>query len=210
MASISANGYVHTMLDKNQTFEEYALSCARAFGALVTMREDPMDAPIPEELKPDPYYLRAEADATRRLKNLLAMSAPDEKEAYGEKRKSEGLRHLIQQKSARDADVDRCRQMLPAVEKWEPPTVDHQGLKRMMLENLHDALKGENDDYYKSNISKLKGTPALKFYNDALDQARRDIEYYRAQYEKEVQRMAGSTQWVKSLRESLRPEGEQP
>lgn len=39
-------GYTHKIKD-GMTFKEYALRCARNFGALMDMRDDPMDAPIP-------------------------------------------------------------------------------------------------------------------------------------------------------------------
>ena len=48
-------GYTAKIAD-GQTFEEFILSCARAFGALVEMRDEPADAPIPEEFKPSAYH----------------------------------------------------------------------------------------------------------------------------------------------------------
>ena len=41
-------GYTSKLHDGDQPFNEFIMSCARAFGALVTMRDDPNDAPIPE------------------------------------------------------------------------------------------------------------------------------------------------------------------
>jgi len=57
MSSLMASGYVHKMLDDKQDFRTFAMSCARAFGALITMRDEPADAPIPDEFKPDPYHM---------------------------------------------------------------------------------------------------------------------------------------------------------
>ena len=37
-------------------FKDYALLCARAFGACVSMRDEPLDAEIPEEFKPNDYH----------------------------------------------------------------------------------------------------------------------------------------------------------
>ena len=43
-------GYTADIQDgKITTLREYALSCARAFGALIMMRDDPHDAPIADD-----------------------------------------------------------------------------------------------------------------------------------------------------------------
>lgn len=50
-------GYTAAVCDGKITeFPAFALQCARAFGALITMRDDAMNAPIPEEIKPDTSY----------------------------------------------------------------------------------------------------------------------------------------------------------
>lgn len=55
-------GYTAAIAD-GIDFKTYALSCARAFGALVEMRDEPANAPIPEEFKPSSYYVTSLASA---------------------------------------------------------------------------------------------------------------------------------------------------
>src|SRR5687768_6886698 len=72
-------GYTHPVVDGKITeFNDFALSCARAFGALITMRDDAMDAPIPEEFKPETNYHddRIAAD-TKRMGEIQAMTLAD-------------------------------------------------------------------------------------------------------------------------------------
>ena len=45
------------------TFERFALNCARAFGALINMRDDSLDAEIPDEIKPSDHHVKALAEA---------------------------------------------------------------------------------------------------------------------------------------------------
>ncbi len=52
---------------KGITFQQYAWSCARAFGALVMMRDEPSDAPIPEAFTPSDYHVKALAEARAKL-----------------------------------------------------------------------------------------------------------------------------------------------
>ena len=44
-------------------FKDFALSCARAFGACIEMRDDPSDKPIPNEFKPNDYHKKRMAAA---------------------------------------------------------------------------------------------------------------------------------------------------
>lgn len=48
-------------------FERFAMRCARAMGACVMMRDDPMDAPIPDKWEPDDYYRKRLEDAKAKL-----------------------------------------------------------------------------------------------------------------------------------------------
>ena len=56
-------------------FSEFVMQCARAFGALITMRDDPHDAPIPDEFSPDAYHQKALASAEERLREVEARTA---------------------------------------------------------------------------------------------------------------------------------------
>ena len=64
-------GYTLDLYDgKDITFEEFALRCARAFGALISMRDEPIDAPIPERFEPSDYHLKELEKAKKRLKEV--------------------------------------------------------------------------------------------------------------------------------------------
>jgi len=42
--------------NENFTFPEFAMLCAREFGALISMRDEPLDTPVPERFEPDDFY----------------------------------------------------------------------------------------------------------------------------------------------------------
>jgi hypothetical protein len=75
-------GYTAKLVESGQTFEEFVLTCARAFGALIELRDEPLDAPIPETLEPHSYYAEAVVEAKKRLTNLLDMPE-EEREKLG-------------------------------------------------------------------------------------------------------------------------------
>jgi hypothetical protein len=203
MARISATGYVHTMLDKGQTFEEYAFSCARAFGALIMMRDDPMDATIPDEFKPSDYHDKAVATAKKELARLRAMTTA-EMEAYGQKQKSERLDSLIASKREQDAEIAKCNAMLIDVYAWTPPTTDHEGLKRFMVEQIQKSIR-YGSDYYDREMSAVSAKTPEEFHLEAIMSETRNVEYHTVERSKEIDRAAERTKWVKDLRESLQP-----
>lgn len=43
-------GYTADLMEKGMEFKPFVLQCARAFGALITMRDDSLDAPSPKSL----------------------------------------------------------------------------------------------------------------------------------------------------------------
>lgn len=71
-----ATGYTCDVSDgKITTLRDFALRCARAFGALITMRDEPFDAPIPEKFEPHTdYHDKAIREAREQLEKLSAMS----------------------------------------------------------------------------------------------------------------------------------------
>lgn len=79
-------GYTVDMYEgKEVSFPEFATKCARAFGALVSMREEPLDAPIPEEFKPSSYHV----EQLEELRNELeAVKSWDEAHAKVESEKA--------------------------------------------------------------------------------------------------------------------------
>ena len=61
-------------VQKGISFDKYALNCARAFGALVSMRDEPSDKEIPEKLEPSDYHFKAKATAENNLSTLNSLS----------------------------------------------------------------------------------------------------------------------------------------
>ena len=65
-------GYTDAIKD-GITFQQFAMNCARAFGACVTMRDDPSDKPIPERFEPSAWHKERLGDAYAALSELDKM-----------------------------------------------------------------------------------------------------------------------------------------
>lgn len=201
MSSLSATGYVHNMLDKKLNFEQFVWCCARAFGALVEMRDEPMNAPIPETLGRTSYHDERLEAAKAELPRLQAMSETERLE-FGEARKAEAVTRLENTIAERDGDLASCRAMLVSVDAWVPPTPDHAGLKKFMREQL-EISTAAGQSYYIQELVKCKAKEPLAYFNDAVASAERDIEYHTKHANEDRVRYAENNEWLRQLRESV-------
>jgi len=82
-------GYTAGVQDGKITeFSDFALNCARAFGALITMRDDPQDTPIPEKFEArTSYYDERLENAKDLMTEILTLTDDDcDKRAFEEYR----------------------------------------------------------------------------------------------------------------------------
>jgi hypothetical protein len=190
-------GYTHAIKD-GITFQQFAIGCARAFGACIDMREDPSDAPIPSEFLPSDYHLRSGKEAQERLTKLHAMK-PEEWDAAALKEYLDGAeRDKVYQQERIDLR-NKYQAMLAEVVKWEPPTSDHIGLQEFMAQQIRDSINFDCGEW-SNNAPRLSGADWIK---DQIENAEADIVRHADEYAEEIERTNERNQWIKALRESL-------
>jgi hypothetical protein len=185
-----------------QTFEEFALSCARAFGALITMRDDPSDAPIPEKFEPDSYYLEALDRNRTELRTVSSLS-----EAACEARAQTEYEDDIAARAKRLGEMavirERYEAMLARVRAWTPPTSEHHEMKSFMVQQLEESIKWDcGTDYYERNEPKRK--TGVQWREDKIASLTQAIGRNSEEHAKEHARAVQRTRWVNDLRRSLR------
>lgn len=193
-------GYTAAIAD-GIDFEQFVMRCARAMGACVLMRDDPMDAPIPGRFEPSDYHTRKLEEANAALTRLQAMTC-DETEVAAQEA------FAAETKSNTDA-IARNRElrgkyeaMLEQVQAWAPPTPDHDGFKRFMTEQLTESIRFDcNEDYYQERKPKLK--TGEQWRAEQIAAALRDVDYHTREHAEEVARTESRNQWIAALRGSL-------
>ena len=85
-------GYTADLYDgKDVSFEDFTLNCARAFGALVSLRDEP-DAEIPDEFKVDEFYVKRFEKAKEELEKAKQITdedfAAEAEETFAERKRS--------------------------------------------------------------------------------------------------------------------------
>lgn len=180
-------------------FADFAMQCARAFGACVTMRDDPSDATIPDEFKPSSYHAERLAEAKSELSRLQSMTV-DQQEVAARDAYEQALAY--QKKYRREKEEQRARYeaMLGKVGDWSPPTPDHVEMKKFMREQLRTSIDFDCGGSYEPEAKKLSRS---EWYEVALKKAEHDVNYHMIEHQKEVERAANRTAWVKALRASL-------
>lgn len=192
-------GYTSVIADGTCTFEQFAMRCARNFGATVSMREESADAPIPIEFSPADYYLLNLRMALARLDTLRNLS-PRTYAAHARTEREEALERYRNRVYDRVLQRKNYEAMLEKIEAWTPPTTDHGALKDFMLQQVRDSLKHDCDDSYDRPPPRITGK---QWFATEMRDATNDLARTSRSYAEAFERTKRATEWVQALRESL-------
>lgn len=197
-------GYTADVVDGKITdLKPFVLQCARAFGACVSMRDEPWSTPIPERFERSQYHaeklieLRADRDTVMAMDEGAADFAA---QAY----------YLREQQSYDDRQSSKARQreryeaMIAKVEAYHCP---HSELKAFMLEQLRSGLDFDcpppSDAPWNQPPEPKTGTV---WRSERLEKLEQGILYHAAEHAKEVERTESRNIWMAALRASLEDE----
>ena len=194
-------GYT-SVIAEGFTFEKFAMTCARAFGAMILMRDESTDAEIPDEFKPSEHHLVKLHAAQARQSALLGMSHP-EMEAGVALANQTAQESYKTRRAGKDKLQAQYEAMLVRVQAWTPPTADHEGLKKFMVDQITQSLD------FDCGVGCIEDEPqprlASEWLNDEFAKVNRDIAYYTKAHAEEVERTNDRNNWLKALRASLTP-----
>lgn len=193
-------GYTAAVKD-GISFEQFTWSCARAFGALMLMRDEPSDAPIPEAFKPSDFYSKCLEKAESRLAALKAMT-PEEAQAAAAASYAQVAKQIDDHKAEAQELRNKYSEMLAKVDQWAPPTPEHQGLKDFMAEQLRQSIDFDCSTSYLTEPVQKDGPTWLA---ESIADAEHQIKRYLEQHAEEVTRTEQRNAWIKALRESVPP-----
>ena len=184
---------------KTTDFKEFTLDCARAFGALAEMRDDPHDAKIPDKFEPGKHHRKELAKAQRKLKKIEGMTVTQCKHAAKEEYEEE-LGVERKRKAEKKSIKKRYDAMLKKVNAWKPPTEDHEELKNFMKEQLTESIEWDCKNYGE----KIKKLDDWKWKKKALKDVNWNIEHHSKEHAEEVERCEERSEWVRQLKKSLK------
>lgn len=187
---------------KGISFNRFVWSCARAFGALIMLRDEPMNAPIPARIEPSDWNAKQLAKARDELATLQAMS-PKDAAANAKAEYDAAVKSHHERIAEKQALSDKYHAMLAEAVKWTPPTPEHAGLKEFMVQQLQDSMKW---DCSTTHMEAPLLLPADAWLAKSIAAAQRNVDYHTKQNAEEVERAEGRNAWLTALRESVPPE----
>jgi len=183
-------GYT-AFIDKGARFAEYVWRCVHAFGTFANE--------LPVDVKPEPYY-KEELD--KRKKNLADARKITLVEA--DRRAETEYRRDCARKDKEIKEwetlVARYKEVLAEAEAWDPPTPEHRGLKKFMIEQIYTGMP-TNPNKYGMPV-KMKGGEWLV---NLIHKAQDDVVYYTEKWAEEQARCAQQNKWIKDLARSVPP-----
>jgi hypothetical protein len=189
------------------TFEEFALRCARNFGALIMMRDDALDAEVPDQFPLDDYHGRNLEDLAKKLLDIKSMSHEDierrveTKAWYDKKQYDEALVKFEKHNAA-------YARMLAKVEAWTPPSADHQGMKKFMIEQINASLPNHPSEYYSLIFQDPKqaiaGLDHEAWRKEEMDHVLKSMEYHQNYRKNDIERHNERNVWLKKLKTSIK------
>lgn len=190
-------------IERGQSFEDFVLGCARAFGACVMQRDDPA-SDKPKLREESNYYSERLAELKSELAKLEAMTLSGQIE-YGNALRDEDLTSYAKQISDKNTLRVKYDDMLLKVRMWHPPTNEHIELKNFMIKQLQDSIDFDcNTKYVEEELEKALSWSPMDYYNDRVDRLKSwNIPHFTEQLKKEQERVNGANDWILKLYDSL-------
>lgn len=193
-------GYTHGVADGTVTdFTEYAQTCARAFGACVMLRDEPIGPEIPE-FEPSDTYAKWIDIAQAKIAELESMS-PDQLRAAQIKERDDAIESNERSRRERDIKRKRYELMLTQARAYTPPTKDHEEFAKFLVSQLEESIAFDCSEHEWS-VPPL--VPVETWLQENLTSLKDDIQRYEKLHRDEVRRTAERNKWVRDLKESLK------
>lgn len=181
-------------------FSDYALRCARSFGACIMLRDEPLSSEIPE-FEPSDFNAKSLAKAKEELAEFLAMDESQRRELHAEDCTNNEDR-AKKRISEINAERKRYEAMLTKAREYESPSSDHDEFAAFLVSQLEESIKWDCDTSYWDG--QLREVPFSEWQETKLASLRRSIAYNEEADRDEIERTAGRNEWVRKLKQSLK------
>jgi len=201
-------GYTSVIREKDVTFKEFALRCARGMGALIMMRDDPMDAEIPDHQPNSIERLRKQVHALEMRISRLKHASRNKIQACMFRDMQERAKRNTEYITEAKELAFRYGTMLAEVIQWQPPTPDHEGFKKFMAEQIVQSAEHDcSTEYYQRGNQEvwqeLQSMTPEEWKERKLAELQRSLDFYKKELADEKNRSHDRDEWVRQLKESL-------
>lgn len=188
------------------TGKEFLKLCTRAFGIAIDVRDEPLSVPTPTHFESSTYYKEEYEKTLRKLSEINAWTFDEARNQMKEDYK-ERISHYkkLTEKSIFLRNI--YLKIRDEVERWVPPTEEHQELKNFALEQIDMCIPDQADieKYLRQSQEEFDNSnEAVERY---ISQTR---EYYQKRLNRvdeswkvEIQRTNEKNEWMQQFLDSL-------
>lgn len=199
-------GYTSYIKDgKITSGKEFLKLCTRAFGIAVDLKDESLDVPTPNHFEPHPYYEKAYKDSLVSREKAYSMTLEEVKEDIISKyNDNKGMAEKILEKY-KDEDKKYLK-VRKEVEKWIPPTPEHENLKKFCLEQIDMSLNTSLYEWCEEDINKELDTSddtVRKYIDNLKDYADEKLKRAYKNWQEELRRVEEKNLWMKQFLDSL-------
>jgi hypothetical protein len=187
------------------TGKDFLKLCLRNFGIAINMRDEPLSKPVPTQFEPNSYY-KKDYEKTVEIRNKYRQMTFDEakKELIDKHKKDmESAKKSLDEFIAEDEQYMKVRD---EIEKWIPPTSEHENVKKFALNQIDISLNTDMREYCNKELKKdldisdeavhLYMNEINEFYENSVTRAYKD-------WQEELKRTADKNMWMKQFLDSL-------
>lgn len=187
------------------SFRKFALNCARNFGAAIALRDESSDVEItPENVKFGGNYYQKALTKAKLAKTKFDKLSQKQKRQLFKKETEKNINYCRQSDASMKAQKKSYLSMLEKVQKWNPPTKDHENMKNFMVSQIEGSINFDcNTEYNNERIVSVVTQTYSEWLKSKKEKLIWDINYHEEQLAKENQRNDERSNWVKNLIDSL-------
>jgi hypothetical protein len=189
-------------IEKDISFEDFVLGCARAFGACIMQRDDSA-GDKPKLREEDTYYAEKLPEELAFLGYLQSLDDAQQEE-FGNEERDKEISRIRGKLDATQALLTKYQLMAEKVGAWEPPTPNHVNLKEFMTGQIVESINFDCDTSYYTKLLQAAVTKTpLDFYQEALKNAEWQCDHYENQLNESRIRVKEANDWIIQLYKSL-------
>jgi len=193
-------GYTAELIEKRMEFNDFVLTCARAFGACIELRDEKL-APAPRKIPSNGNYHEEQLEkAIKELEDIdkLHMNSKLDKAKAKQKTNIEYLKKALLEGMETNK---RLKDMEDKVIAWIPPTNDHAELKEFMLDQI--KISYANVEYYEKELKTENDLPLSKIVSAIRDSLKWSVDYHGEYADKDKNLNKDRSEWLDKLYVSL-------
>lgn len=191
---------------KDVKFKDFAMDCARSFGAFASLRDTP-EAELPESIQLDvSFYENIVEDSRKKIIDIENLS-DEEISAIIKKDRSEKISDLEKEIENKKTIRKNYESMLKEAKSWNPPSKEHSNLKKFMIEQLETSIQYDcNVEAPEDELKRVSNSApesVERYRKNVVSSAEDDIEFYTEKIHKMIAKNYDTNLWIKQLRESF-------